>query len=200
VTPSDPEPLVRPWQVLSSRELLDRPPWLRVLAERVRLPNGHEMDAFYRIEMPDWAQVFAVTDDGRVPMVEHYKHGPRAISLELPAGYLDPGEEPLQAAQRELREEVGVEAARWRLLGRFFVDGNRGCGATYVFLAEEARRVADPQREASEIMALHWLPLAEVRAGWRAGRLRNLGTLAAVGLALDALESDHAADPPRPAG
>lgn len=200
MTPSDREPLVRPWEVLASRELLARPPWLRVLAERVRLPNGHELDAFYRIEMPDWAQIFAMTEDGRVPMVEHYKHGPREISLELPAGYLDPGEEPLQAAQRELREEVGAEAARWRLLGRFFVDGNRGCGASYVFLAEGAHEVAAPQHEASEIMALHWLTLAEVRAAWRAGRLHNLGTLGAVGLALDALEGEHASDPPGPAG
>ena len=93
---------MKPWHVLSHDELLDCSPWLRVSAEHVRLPNGHEIEAFYRIEMPEWAQVFALTDEGRVAMIEHYKHGPGMMSLELPAGLLDAGEAPEAAARREL--------------------------------------------------------------------------------------------------
>jgi ADP-ribose pyrophosphatase len=110
---------------MSSVDLLNRPPWLRVSAEHVRLPNGVEIPDFYRIEMPDWAQVFAVTEDGHVAMIEHYKHGPRAASLELPAGYLEPGEDPEVAARRELHEETGLIADDWRSLGHYFMDGNR---------------------------------------------------------------------------
>jgi ADP-ribose pyrophosphatase len=181
---------MKPWDVLSSRELLDCRPWLRVSAEHVRLPNGHEIGDFYRIEMPEWAQVFAVSEDGRVPMVEQYKHGVRMVSLELPAGYLDAGETPEECAHRELREETGVEASDWRYLGRYFMDGNRGCGASHVFLARHARRVGDPEREASEIMAQHWLTLAEVRRAWLGGRIHNMSTLGAVGLALAVLEGE----------
>ena len=60
---------IQPWQTLAARELLDCRPWLRVSAERVRLPNGHEIDAFYHIDMPEWAQIFAVTADGRVETI-----------------------------------------------------------------------------------------------------------------------------------
>ncbi|MGH2499881.1 MAG: NUDIX hydrolase, partial [Candidatus Limnocylindria bacterium] len=60
-------------------------------------------------------------------VVRSYKHGPRAVGLSLPAGYLDDGEEPLDAARRELREESGHEAEGWTSLGRFVVDGNYGC-------------------------------------------------------------------------
>ena len=198
--PTPTQPAVRAWEVLSSEELLACPPWLRVSADRVRLPNGYEIDAFYRVEMPDWAQIFAVTADGRVPLVEHYKHGVGIISLELPAGYLDPGEDPLTAARRELLEEVGAEAPRWRALGRFFVDGNRGCGGTHIFVAQGARLTAAPRHEQSEIMALRWLSLDEVRAAWLGGRFRNIGALGAIGLALALLENEHAADSLGPPG
>lgn len=184
----------QPWQVLSATALLDRWPWVRVIAEHVRLPNGVEIPDWYRIELPEYVQVLAVTDDGHVPLIEHYKHGAHTLSLELPAGYLDPGETPEAAACRELREETGVIAATWRGLGRFFLDGNRGCGACHVFLALGARRVVAPHREDTEIMTLHWLTLAELRAAWLGGRISNLATIAGVGLALGILERDHAAD------
>lgn len=188
------------WQTLHTTELLDRSPWLRVLLDHVRLPNGVEITDFYRVEMRDWVQVIAVSDDGRIPMLELYRHGPGMQSLELPAGYVDPGESPQTAMQRELLEEAGVEAAVWRNLGRFFIDGNRGCGGTHIFLAQGAQQVRDPEHEASEIMALRWLALDDVRAAWLAGRLSNVGTVAAVGLALGVLEGNHAADSTRTDG
>lgn len=181
---------MQPWKTLSSRVLLDSLPWLRVWADHVRLPNGHEIPDFYRIEMPDWAQIFAVSDEGRVMTIEHYKHGAGQLSLELPAGYIERGEAPETSARRELLEETGLEAAEWRPLGRFFVDGNRGCGATHVFLARRARQVAEPQREVSEIMVQRWMALDDLRAAWVSGGIGNLGTMAAVGLALAVLERE----------
>ncbi len=189
---------MKPWHILNSTALLDRLPWLRVWQDHVRLPNGVEIPDFYRIEMPDWVQIFALTADGRVPMVEHYKHGGGMDSLELPAGYMEQGETPEEAARRELHEETGVEAAEWRYLGRYFLDGNRGCGASHIFLARAARQVTVPHRDAGEVMRLRWLKLAEVRAAWMGGGIRNLGILAGVGLALGMLEADHAEDTPRP--
>ncbi|NLF74977.1 MAG: NUDIX hydrolase [Chloroflexi bacterium] len=181
---------MKPWTVLSRQELLDRRPWLRVAAEHVRLPNGHEIPDFYRIEMPEWVQVFAVDGEGQVAMIEHYKHGAGMTSLELPAGYIDPGETPDESARRELLEETGLEADEWHSLGRYFIDGNRGCGATHVFLARGVRQVASPALEASEILAQRRLPLDDVRRLWLDGQLRNLGTLGAVGLALAILERE----------
>lgn len=187
--------ILKPWEVLSSRLLLDASPWVRVFGEHVRLPNGYEIGDYYRVTMPDWAQVFAVTADGWVTMIEHYKHGASVVSLELPAGYLEPGEPPEEAARRELLEETGMEADIWRSMGSYFVDGNRGCGWTHAFLALEARQIAQPHLEESEIIVSRRMTLDEVRAAWRGGRIHNVATIAAVGLALALLEeNNHAAD------
>ncbi len=183
--------MMQPWNVLAGQVLLDRWPWLRVWIEQVRLPNGHEISDYYRVELPEWAQVFAVTDDEHVAMIEHYKHGAGVFSLELPAGYIEDGEAVEDAARRELLEETGLAASGWQYLGRYFIDGNRGCGATHVFLARDARQVASPHLEASEIMVQHRLTLAEVRAAWLGGRIQNMSTLGAVGLALAALEKER---------
>ncbi len=70
--------------------------------------------------------MFAQTDKGAVVMARHYKHGPRHVILSLPAGHLEPGEQPLDSAKRELLEETGFVAddKDWRSLGSFVVSGN----------------------------------------------------------------------------
>ncbi|MBN2305081.1 MAG: NUDIX hydrolase, partial [Anaerolineae bacterium] len=97
---------------------------------------------------------------------------------------------PEQAARRELLEETGQQADDWRCLGRFFINGNRGCGASHIFLARQAKQVAPPDLEASEIIIQHRLTLDEVRAAWLGGRIHHVGTIAAVGLALAVIQDE----------
>ena len=89
------------------------------------------------VEHPGAVVIIALDDDGEVALVRQYRHAIRRYLLELPAGGLEPGEEPLAAAQRELREEVGVEAARWTSLGYFFSSPGFANEMLHVFLAEE---------------------------------------------------------------
>ena len=172
-----------PWQVLDTTELLDRRPWLRVVADHVRLPNGVEIPDFYRVEALEFVKVFAVCEDGRVPLVQHYKHGPRMVSTELPAGYIEAGETPLVAAQRELLEETGLQAADWQELGAFVKDGNRGCGFCHAFLARDAIQVAQPDPGDLQDQTLHFYDLAQLRDFWL-NECCEISTTAVIGLAL----------------
>lgn len=177
--PDDP----RHWETIARREVLDRRPWLRVWSEDVRLLDGRVIEDFSTIEMPDFVVIVAITGEGLVVAERNYKHGPSRVGLHLPAGYLEPGEEPLPAAQRELLEETGYAADMWSTLGSFFNDGNRGCGVGHYFLARGARQVATPDAGDLEEIAVELHSLDALLVATRSGEVTVLSIAAALGLA-----------------
>lgn len=122
------------WRVLTSRRLLERR-WLTLHEQRVRLPTGTEIDEFHLIESPDWVAVLAITPEARVVMVEQYRHGAGRASLELPAGVIDPGETPAEAARRELAEETGFAAGHLVPLSTVFPEPARHTNRAHFFVA-----------------------------------------------------------------
>jgi ADP-ribose pyrophosphatase len=185
---------LQPWQVVARRELLDGSPWLRVWAEDVRLPQGGMVEGFYTLEMPDYVMMVALTLDERVIVEHSYKHGPRRVSLSLPAGYLAAGEDPLVAARRELLEETGYRAAAWYPLGSFVSDGNRGASLGHFFLARDAQQVAEPQSGDHEEMVIELLPLPDVTRALLAGDVAIVSSAAIIGLALAHLGTNQEAN------
>lgn len=178
---------LRRWQTLSRREIVDARPWLRLMAEDIELPDGRIIEGFYTIEAPDYAMIVALTADDRVIVEHSYKHGPRKVSLTLPAGYIEQGEEPVVAAQRELLEETGYTAASWQHLGTFTVDGNRGCGTAYIYLARDARQTAAPDHGDLEEIEIQLLDVAALRDSLFRGDVAQLPVAAAIALALAVL-------------
>lgn len=176
------------WEVLSATLLLDSAPWLRVSREHVRLPNGVEIEDFYRVDIPAYVKIFALTPDQKVVMVENYRHGPQLVSLELPAGKIEPDKTPLETAQRELLEETGMVAADWMALQDCYIDGNRGCGWVYGFLARHATYRQPPELEETEILQVVLTPVAELRQWWQQGKIKSVSSVALIGLALAHLE------------
>jgi len=175
----------RPWRVLREHLLLDRSPWLRVMEQDVVLPDGSTLTGFLLTEGRDYAMVFALTPEGRVPLVHQYKQGLRGAAYDLPAGYLDPGEAPLHCAQRELLEETGLAAAQWEALARPILDSNRGSNRAHLFLARQARPAAAPQLEASEAgLAVEFFDLPRLLDLWQHDDTLGLASAAAIGLAL----------------
>jgi ADP-ribose pyrophosphatase len=157
-------------------------PWLAVWREDVDLPDGRRVDGFYKVDMLDYAMVVPRIGDDVVAQ-RQYKPGAQSVGLTLPAGYIGPGETPLAAAKRELREETGRVAEEWVSLGRFVVDGNRGAGTAHFFFAHRARQVeppSDAEREGIESLVI---PFTELVQAIARGEVVDLATVAAVGLA-----------------
>lgn len=172
------------WKVESTRSLLRRDPWIEVLEEHIRLPDGRRVDDFFTIRLRDFVVVAAITDDGRLVAVKHYRHGSRSVTQGLPSGFIDDGESPAGAARRELLEEAGYEAADWLDLGRYVVDGNRGCGTEHVFLARGATRVADPLNVDLAETTVHLVEIDQaVDLMWK-GDIHELASAAALALAV----------------
>ena len=173
-------------QTLESR-LAFRGVFLEVYADRVRSPDGHEGVREY-MRHPGAVMVIPLLGDGQVVLERQYRYPVRRSFVELPAGKIDAGEALLDCARRELREETGYEAPEWTSLGRYAVDGNRGCGVGHLYLARRARRIAEPVADDLEEQELLTLGRDEVEAALLAGGFGVLSWAAAVALALVALD------------
>ena len=154
---------MKPWQVRESRTVLDRR-WLRIHEQRIDLPHGGEIEEFHLIESPDWVAVLALDEARRVVLVEQYRHGAERTSRELPAGVVDAGETPVEAAQRELLEETGHASDDWRPLISVQTEPARHTTRAHFFFARGARRIADPAVEPSENIRVCTLDVAELLA------------------------------------
>ena len=179
--------MIKPWRVLSRRVLLERPPWFTVGEQDVELPDGEVLRGYNWITMRSFAIVVPLLEGGRTILARSYKLGVNAVSLSLPAGYLEAGEEPLDGAKRELREETGHEAAEWISLGRYVVDGNYGSGYMNAFIAKGAAKVCEPDSGDHEEQQLLVMPFRDALMKLRAGEVAQLATAAALGLAAIAL-------------
>lgn len=176
------DPTRQEWVIVQRHELIDRRPWLRLWSEDVQLPDGRVVEGFTQLEMPGVAVIVALTPDGQVIVERNYKHGPRRVCLNLPAGYLEAGEEPVSAARRELLEETGYAADEWVPLGQFANDGNRGAGMSFLFLARGARQIAQPDAGDLEELAIGLMPLDQLAESVRNGEVAILTIAAAIGL------------------
>jgi 8-oxo-dGTP pyrophosphatase MutT (NUDIX family) len=179
--PSRLRPLA-PWRVLERTALLDQT-YLRVTRDRVRLDDGREIDDFCLIHSPDWAAVLCVTEDRRIALVRQYRHGLEGISWELPAGALEPGEDPLDGARRELLEETGYASDAWQPLLTASIDPARASSRAHFFAALGCRRVAQPALDATEELETVLLERDELLALIDRGELQHGIHLAAVLLA-----------------
>jgi len=175
---------MKPLKTVSRKTVLDLGRYLVVENHSVELPDGRVIPDWPWIITPDYINVVVVTEDGKFPCFRQTKYAVEGASLAPVGGYIDPGEEPLAAAKRELMEETGYEAADWTHLGNFAVDGNRGAGTAHLFLARGARRIADVESDDVEEQELLLLDRSELEAALDAGEFKVLAWAANVALAL----------------
>ncbi|WBU38851.1 NUDIX domain-containing protein [Homoserinibacter sp. YIM 151385] len=137
--------------------------------------GGNELVREY-VEHPGAVAVLPMDEQGRVLLINQYRHPVRSREWELPAGLLDvEGEPPLEAARRELAEEVDLEAADWSELVRFATSPGGSDEVLHVFLARGLRDAPDTFARAEEEAEIvtRWVPLEEAVAAVLDGRLAN---------------------------
>lgn len=137
------------WEVLHSEYVMRRP-WLTARREHVRLANGKEAPEFYILEYPDWINVTAETEDGNMVMIRQYRHGVQRTDFELCAGVVEPGEDPMDAARRELLEETGFGGGEWVKLCVVAPNPSTQTNYTHCFLAKGVRKIQDQALDGAE--------------------------------------------------
>jgi ADP-ribose pyrophosphatase len=169
------------WRTLTRRTVFSGGPVREIAIETVALPDGREIDDYYVVRLPDYVLVCAEMVDGRVPLFRQYRHGLRRTCLGFPGGTIDAQESPIEAAQRELLEELGVIAGAWQSLGQFVTNANQGCNTAHLFRATGCRVVQEPTStdlEATEVVYAEraWLAQPE--------RVQEMGVTSHVALLL----------------
>ena len=170
-------PVPKAGERLGSREVF-RGNTVRLDLDRVRLPNGHEMD-FEIIHHVGAAAVVPVLPSGEVLLVRQYRYATGGYLLEIPAGKLDPGEAPEICARRELEEETGYRPGELTPLGWIWSTPGFADEKIWLYLAtglEEAQQ----ELQEDEVLTLERIPLEEAVAQAASGELHDCKTVCAL--------------------
>jgi ADP-ribose pyrophosphatase len=168
-------------RVLSSREVY-RGPAFRVTADEVLEPSGVRTRRDI-VHHSGSVVILAVEEDGAsepLVLLEHqYRHAARQMLWELPAGRIDEGENDLHAAKRELLEETGYTAARWRRILSFYASPGFLAEAMNLYLAR-GLRAGPAQPEPDEVIQVRMVPLSDAVRMVMRGTIKDGKTIAGV--------------------
>ena len=164
-------------KTLERREIYDGR-ILRLTVDKVELEDG-SVSSREIVHHPGGAAVLPLFETGEVAMVRQFRYAFSRELLEIPAGKLEPGEDPRTAALRELEEECGLTAGKVTDLGCIYPTVGYDDEIIHLFLATKLRETA-PRPDRGEFLTLERYSLAELTEMVRRGELRDGKTVAAV--------------------
>lgn len=135
---------------------------------------------FYILSAPEWINVIPFTPDGKVILVDQYRHGIEEPTLEIPGGMVDAGEEPLEAARRELLEETGYRSNSWTSLGKVSANPAIMTNHTHMYIAADCEFVGSNHSDTHERIEVRTVTLDHFLGMVKDGTIHHAIVLAAV--------------------
>ncbi len=176
------------WRRLSSTYLIEST-HLRIRSDEVELPNGVVIPNYYVRESLGFVMIFALTPAREVVLVRQYRYGIDQVIIELPAGSIDRGEDPLDCARRELTEETGYTATRWERLSVVPAEPVRSNSYLHAYLAFDAVQTHPQQLDATEAIEPFTASLEELHAMLHTDAIGAVSCVAVAYTALDRLRN-----------
>ena len=125
------------WKKITSKKVFeDR--WFKARADACQFPDGRIIDPYYVVELPNWANAVVVTPNNEIVLVKQYRYPVDAVTLELPGGVINEGEDPMVAALRETQEETGYSSDQIQLICKTAPNPAINDNTAYFYLIENA--------------------------------------------------------------
>jgi len=150
------------WKTLSSK-YIHKGLWATLRVDECEMPDGRIVDDYYVLEYPTWVNAIAITEENKVLMVRQYRHAAGIISLEIPGGVVDSGEEPAHAIKRELLEETGYEFAEWEHLCTLYANPSTANNHTICYLAKGGKKVQEQHFDEHEDLVVEQYTIPEIK-------------------------------------
>ncbi|MHB9038105.1 MAG: NUDIX domain-containing protein [Armatimonadota bacterium] len=159
---------------------------VKLRVDRVRLPNGKETSREIIIHRGAVAAV-PMIDGDRIVMVRQFRQAAGEALLEIPAGTLNPNEEPLDCVTRELGEEIGYKANKLTLMFKSFLAPGYSSEMLHTFLAEDLEKV-EAHPEADEFLEVVEVPMSDAMGLIRSGDIKDAKTICGIMMAQKMLQ------------
>lgn len=166
------------WKRKMSKEIADCRVF-KVREDSCERASDHAEHTFFVVENPDWVNIIALTKDEQVILIEQFRHGTEEITLEIPGGMVDAGEEPIIAAARELAEETGFAAREIIPLGKSRPNPAIQNNWIYHFLALDCEKTRDTAFDEHENIIVKFAALGEIEQLIEQGKITHSLVLAA---------------------
>jgi ADP-ribose pyrophosphatase len=166
---------LKKWKLVDTK-VLCRSDFVSVLDDRVILPSGKEI-TFTKIELRDFVSILPLVDN-KVMMIEILRYPRNCLSLEIPSGHIEDGENPEEAALRELKEETGYSAGQLECIGSFY-PLSRSTQQAHLFVAKDMKK-GKQNLEATEQINVKLMSLEELKKALMAGKITHPPTMLAL--------------------
>lgn len=177
--PDDYLKLVPPWHLDEAQEIA-KTRIFRLMQRRGTSPiDPAKQGDFVYLDTADWVNVIALTPDKQIVLIEQFRHGTAEVTLEIPGGIVDPGEDPLTTCHRELLEETGYAADNGKIIG--VVTGNPAMlnNRVHTALIENVTADSEQQLDGLEEIAVRLVPLEDVPSLIQSGLIHHSLVVAA---------------------
>lgn len=150
------------WTVLNSKYIIQKP-WATLRVDKLRMPNGNVKEEYYVLEYPTWVNMVAITEGNTILFVRQYRHGATEVMVELPAGVVESGEDPAEAARRELLEETGYAFDSIEYICELYANPATSGNLTYTYLLRGGKKVQEQDLDPSEDIEVIEMNIEEAR-------------------------------------
>jgi 8-oxo-dGTP pyrophosphatase MutT (NUDIX family) len=172
-----------PWKTIASRKII-QDKWIKLRADKCETAQGKIVDPYYVQESADWVHVVAFDAQDQILITRQYRHGAGIISVEIPCGVVEDGEDPADAMRRELLEETGCTIASLEPLGVLSPNPARYSNRLFPFVALGTRVEHQQNLDHSEDIEFEFVPINKVLSLIDSGSFKQALHIATILLAL----------------